>query len=191
MKATLTEKTEVYIRCAGCGDESSYCGSNIDPGTSFGPWYCNNCGAGIRGYVDGTGVIEIEEAEYRKEPTSVLLRVLPQNEPIFLIVQGADFIPQYGATGNEPVEGTKEFLDSDEFFYSHGSYPSLILRNTLAVIRGTDFAPCDIFQHVATRPALHPACEYNNQSVLMDVFRPFIQTLTDESINKRSTHNGT
>lgn len=40
MRARLVRKTEVYIRCATCGDESSHCVTNIDPGMSFGPWYC-------------------------------------------------------------------------------------------------------------------------------------------------------
>ena len=180
MKATLVRKTEVYIRCAECGDETSHCVSNIEPGMSFGPWYCNNCGTGIRGYINGPGAIDIEEVEYRRVPAYVLLRVLPQTNPIFLVVQGADLVPKYEQGGHETAECVEGFLDGDEFFYSYASDPSITLRNTLAVIIGTEFAPSGVFQHVSTKQAPHVACEQGDQNILTEVFCEFIKIPTGE-----------
>jgi len=152
MKAVLIEKREVYVQCPDCGDESSHRVSNLDHGTSFGPSYCGNCGAGVRGYRGGDGSVEIFETEDRKEPTYVLLRVTPHDASIYLVVRGADFIPQ--DEGGAPDESEKEnFFESDEYFYGYTCHPSITLRNTVAVILNGEADPHGIFEHIATRPA--------------------------------------
>lgn len=191
MRATLIRKTDVYIQCATCGDESSHCVTNIDPGTSFGPSYCNNCGAGIRGYVNGSGAIDIEEAEYRRVPAHILLRILPQADPVFLVVQGADLVPTSEHGCRETAECAEEFLDSDEFFYGYASDPSITLQNALALIRGTEFAPPGLFQYVTKRAASRPACGYSDESSLTDAFGEFIKAAAVEPITKEGGHNDT
>lgn len=150
MKATFIEKSVVYIQCPNCLDDGSHLVSALDPGTSFGPWYCDNCGVGIRGYLDGSGSVEITEAEDRKEPTYVLLRIRPQDAPIFLVVCGADFIAQDKTATEEETE-EEEFFGSDEFFYNHSCCPSITLQNTIMIIINGEANPPGIFEHVVTK----------------------------------------
>lgn len=154
MKATLVEKKKVFIRCPNCGDENSHDISALDTDVAFGPSYCNSCGTGIRGYVDDASV-EINVAEDRREPAFVLLRMNPQDIPIYLIIGGANFIAHEAATGSWP--GEKDFLDSDEFFYNHNCHPTVVLQQAVAVIRAGDVNPQGIFEYITSRCAPSPA----------------------------------
>ncbi|HEX8160332.1 MAG TPA: hypothetical protein VF538_00415 [Pyrinomonadaceae bacterium] len=153
MKAVLVEKKEVYVRCPDCGDENSHHVTHLDPGTSFGPSYCGNCGAGVRGYLSGDGSVEIFETGDRKEQTYVLLRISPQDDPIYLVVRGAEFVTDDGAGMVEECE-EETFFESDEYFYGYTCHPSVTLRTAVAVIINGEADPHGIFEYVATRPAL-------------------------------------
>src|ERR1043165_2419357 len=172
MKATLVEKKKVSVMCPNCGDEDSHDISSLEPNMTFGPSYCNSCGIGIRGYVGDTSV-EISEAEYRRDTTVVLLRISPQDSPIYLIVSGADFTSQAGAASGSTQE-EQDFLDSDEFFYNHNCDPAVVLRRVVAVIRAGVAHPEGVFEHVTTRRAPSPMAGEVNDEVPESVLKEFI-----------------
>lgn len=88
MKAELVERREVYVRCPRCGDEESHKITRLSSGARFGISYCQKCGVGIEGYMTD-GAVEIRVADEGKDVSYVLLRVNPEETPIFLMVRPA------------------------------------------------------------------------------------------------------
>lgn len=94
MKAELIERREVYIRCPRCGDEKSHRVTNLQKGARFGISYCESCGLGLEGF-NGDDGVEIRSADEGKEVAYVLLRIHPDETPLFLMVHRND-LPDYG-----------------------------------------------------------------------------------------------
>lgn len=178
MKATLVEKIESYIQCFNCGDANSHCSSPLDPGVSFGPWYCNECGTGIRGYVDGNGNVEIEEAEYRTTPTYVLLRVDAQDGAIFLVVKGEEYrhVGRDESNSLEESNGDIDFSNTDEFFYRFQCEPFITLRNTVAIFKGDKVASDNFFHYVTTKFVPFNAYAMEEQSPSVEALSELFHT---------------
>lgn len=153
MEANLIEKTLTYIQCPKCGDQNSHCISGVERASSFGPWYCTRCGAGITGSISSRGAVSIYEAPERRDPTFVLLRIDSQGPPVFLVVEGSQVVDL--RTGKTRAESDEQdaFLYSDEIFYNYRCPPSITLQKVVAVIKDGDPMPEGVLQYVATRPA--------------------------------------
>jgi hypothetical protein len=113
---------------------------HLKAGQSFGPWYCDECGLGIRGVATDDGA-DIESVADRQLKTLVLLRLydpLKDGEVVHIVVQGMAFAEE----GEEPD------FEHDVYFYNEHTCPWNYLRIPLRV--GEDSDPHGVFQHQET-----------------------------------------
>lgn len=137
----IQAKQEVknVLPCPECG-EYAHSWGHLKAGRSFGPWYCDHCGAGIRGVATDEGA-EIELSGTRKLDTLVLLRLyepLKDGEQIHIVVEGMTFVED----GEEPD------FEHDKYFYNEHTCPWNYLRLPLKC--GDDADPHGVFQHQET-----------------------------------------
>lgn len=122
--------------CPECGSREHSC-AHLGSGTSFGPWYCDQCGCGVRGVVTEYGA-DIEIHSDRKAKTLVLLRLnvdTVQEKPIHIVVEGMVFYPH----GGKPAIDQ----DSNRYFYNEHTCPWNYLR--VPVKQGDDTDPHGLF----------------------------------------------
>ena len=103
MKACLTTEVDVRVSCPHCGVVDSRVDHLFGEKTTFGPWYCDECGRAYKGAVDGHEVdITPLDASQRKVTTLDLLRIDGAAGPIWLVVKGRRFGgPQDGSWYDE------------------------------------------------------------------------------------------
>lgn len=139
MDAKITTETKQYLRCPGCNDDAHSWG-HLNIGQSFGPWYCDGCGLGIKGQATQDGA-SIETASDRKINTLVLLRLrepLASGEEIHIIVEGMTFVK----------DGDNPDFENDVYFYDEYTCPWNYLR--LPLKAGDDTDPHGVFVHQET-----------------------------------------
>lgn len=144
MKATIVTESRKVFECIECNKpfKSSY--EHLSIGQSFGPWYCDHCGCGIRGEITGDGIELLRDKE-RKAKTLVLLRLDAElEEPIHIVVEGAAFYPEGGNL--ESVIKRKQDLDA--YYYDEHTCPWNYLR--VPIKKGNDADPHGIFVHQET-----------------------------------------
>lgn len=134
MKAEITTVSKRMINCPECGSpEFSF--DHLGVGSLFGPWYCDECGCGIRGEVISGGA-EITIHSDRKAKTLVLLRLDKEvSPPVHIVVEGMIFYP-----ANGKPEINKE---SKAFFYNEHTCPWNYLG--VRIKEGDDTDPHGIF----------------------------------------------
>lgn len=140
--ANITVETKRKINCPCCGHADSgvdhLMGHEGD--RTFGPWYCDECGAAYSGVVkNGTDVfIQIEE-KHRLDDTLVLLELPPQKETVYLVVKGMMFDGEL----NE---------DDKRYHYDRHTCPTNYLKDSVALIIGNDDDPHGLFRFVRAIP---------------------------------------
>lgn len=148
MIATTLEKRERFIACPQCGDTDSHRITDIKPEASFRRSYCKSGGVGIAGYVRQDGEVVIEVVPERRSPTYVLLRLVPQQSPIYLIVR--DVVCEQ--TLESETADEEAFFNSHEFLYNHQLCPRIYIGNSVALLREGDEDSYGLFEYVASRP---------------------------------------
>lgn len=142
MKAETRKVT--FLICPECGDERSRL-DHLTVGTSFGPWYCDECGLGINGKVTADGP-EIEIHKDRLVKTFVLLRLrapLNDGENVHIVIDGKASRPYNWVLNLAKQRG------HDEFLYNEHTCPTNYLRCE-AIFDGDDEDPHGIFEYVDT-----------------------------------------
>lgn len=132
MKPNITTETKHYIICPWCDVGRFQVDHLFNINTTFGTWYCDNCGHAIKGKVENKE-IEIELVENFKEDTHVLLEFPPNKEPMFLVTKGFNF------------SDTKE--DHNAYYYNQHTCPINYLRSATSVMIGDDSDPHGLFKY--------------------------------------------
>ena len=139
MRALIAPKVETFISCPGCNESTHRCG-HLKSGAQFGPWYCKNCGLGIKGVATSDGA-DIEICKDRHVKTLSLLRLfepLSNGESVHIVVEGSVSI----SPGENP-----DFSHND-YLYNEHQCPWNYLRIPLKC--GDDTDPHGVFQHQET-----------------------------------------
>lgn len=134
MKANVFVPAGLCIACPACGHGEFRVDHLVDRETPFGPWYCDDCGAGFRGNVSG-GDVEVELTGETKKITRVLLRA---RGPLYVEVEGVEF---------SDVQGDKRY------FYEEHTCATNFLRvaeQIFTVDGETD--PHGMFEFIDVRP---------------------------------------
>ena len=144
MIATIKETHKKYICCPECGEPTSTY-NHLNPGSTFGPWYCGECGCGFHGTILDGGAVEITLASDRKYNTLVLLRLdAAVEKPICIVVEGMKFAP----TGTPPEYVLADVAENDGYFYNEHTCPWNYLR--IPIMEGENTDPHGIFVHQET-----------------------------------------
>ncbi len=165
MKAAIATKT--YLACPECGD-SAHSWGHLKVGGSFGPWYCDACGFGIKGTVTEDGA-DIEGVEGRKMNTLVLLRLyepLKNGNAVHIVVEGMTFVK----AGQHPD------FSNDGYHYNEYTCPWNYLR--LPLKDGEDCDPHGVFVHQET--ILMPD-GYDSPIDGLDEWKMLFSSLRDET----------
>jgi len=140
MKAITSTKTSIFFGCPDCGSQE-HTSQHLKAGDSFGPWYCDICGCGIRGVADGNGGADIEETKTRTRKTLSLLRLrIEDGEPVHIIVEGLVF---YDGASDPVID-----QDKKRYFYEEHTCPSNFLG--CLIKEGADTDPHGLFEHQET-----------------------------------------
>lgn len=141
MKAELVEQKTQYIKCPFCGDQSSFSITHLLEGdTTFGPWYCDECGQSIRGEVK-SGSVEIEKHTAVKIDTLDLLCIPPRDKPVYFVVAGSKISPR---------DNRDEELGHTKFFYEEHTCPTNWLGEVLEVVDRGDRDPHGLFEYMGS-----------------------------------------
>jgi hypothetical protein len=136
----------VHVLCPHCPDNQK--GKRVDhikPGGTAGPWYCDDCGHGYRVEVLHDGTVLIDPIAERLIHRHVLLQILPQKEPIFVLVKGMRFSTQDG--------GPDAQAQHDAFHYEENSCPTNHLRSVQQLMVGDETDPHGILRVVSAKDA--------------------------------------
>ena len=73
-------------------------------GHSAGPWYCDECGTAheLRVYADGR--VTARALDKKCLPTSVVLKLPPQKEPVYFLMEGMRFTEEWPNPGETQAE---------------------------------------------------------------------------------------
>jgi hypothetical protein len=133
MKATLVERNELYAQCPQCGDRYGHRVPQLPAGAEFGTRFCASCGAGVRGYVEGPGHVELTLVG-NSESDYVLLRVDPRERPLFLVVQAAHERPSADRLDGSQCRSSEiDPAGGADVEASHAPSSAIQLREIMAV----------------------------------------------------------
>jgi ribosomal protein L37AE/L43A len=144
MKAKTYART--FLCCPACGKETSSRIDHLFGGRlpySFGPWYCDQCGARFSGSVLSPDNIELDVmsgTDGRRSRALVLLRLEPKERPVYFVLDTHSY-------GNEP-DANKQ--DHARYFYEEHSCPTNWIGETRAVIQDGDTDPHGFLDFVRT-----------------------------------------
>lgn len=148
MNIRIIEKIEQYVACPQCGDTSSHRITDVRPHTTFGPLFCKSCGVGLVGQIEKDGEAEVELIDERRIPTYVLLQLVRQEKPVYLVVR--DVVCERPGQGSE--HEAEAFYESLEFLYNHQLSPRVYIGNSIALMREGDEDSHGLFEYVASAP---------------------------------------
>jgi len=148
MKLQLSIKQTWHFECPSCKKLDAFEVSHLlkDVREDFGPWYCDNCGIGVKGKVSG-GAVAVELSGTRREDTVDLLRLPPQADPLYLVVKGFNIVD----TATNEVKGC-----SKEYWYEAHNCPVNVLSHTEAILTGNDSDPHGIFEYLGSSKITDP-----------------------------------
>lgn len=137
MKALLIAHT--HVCCPHCGEEAGRVDHLFDDREwrEAGPWYCESCGDAYKVRVNSPTDIEVEPVAGHKIDTFVLLKIEPQEKPVFFVVKGLQI-------------GTRE-EGHERYYYEEHSCPTNYVRCE-AIISESDSDPHGIFSFVRSIP---------------------------------------
>ena len=148
-KVELKTETRYLIECPYCHKDDHSVGHLLDKNTSFGPWYCDECGKAISGRTEN-GDVFLEETSRFVTRTLVALELPENTEPIFLIVKGRWF------------DGDKNDSGS-QYYYEEGTCPINFLQEAVEVIHNGEPDPHGLFNFM--KSVEHPGEETMNYGV--------------------------
>lgn len=147
MIQTPFTKPTRYVRCPSCGKgEHAVDHLLAEPGRTFGPWHCDECGMAFTGEVISETVVKTETTDQKIFDTEAhLVLEDPRLLPLTFIVRGR-------AVGQD-VEAVIEAED-EHYFYEMHSCPTNFLQEVEKVIAANgDDDPHGLFRWEKTVPA--------------------------------------
>lgn len=144
MQATITTEIKQYFHCPECGAQHQSHYNHLFPGEDFGPWYCEECGCGVRGTLTAAGLIFTHCNECITK-TLVLLRLDAQlHKAVYIVVPGKIFHQK----GDDLAQLPLDQQGKDTFYYNYKISPSEYLQVPVAQDGDTD--PVGLFVHQET-----------------------------------------
>lgn len=164
----IIEKKEQYLACPECDEIDTHRITGIKAGTTFGPLFCKSCGVGIVGHITKNGEAEIRTIDERRIPTYVLLRLVRQEKPVFLVVR--DVTCERPGQGDETEN--EAFYESNEFIYNHQLSTSVYIGNSVVFMREGDVDSYGMFEYVSSAPApRNNESEETEEEVVLRLFQ--------------------
>ena len=144
-------KSKRYISCPTCGKGEHFVEHLLSNPkfTSAGvgsTWYCKepDCGKGFDFRIENGIMTSIEARPDKQQfPKLVLLRIPPQKESIFFIIEGSTFAAKPG----DPLGA-----EHDPYFYNEHQCPTNFTRDIVEMFIGSDMDPHGLFEYRATAP---------------------------------------
>jgi ribosomal protein L37AE/L43A len=145
IKANIITETTHYIECPYCHKSKERIDHLFEENTnrketSFGPWYCDECGGSYEGVVRGQDVFIKLNTNKRKDDSLVFLR----NGNVLLIVKGMYF------------DGDLD-KGHQEYFYNEHTCPTNYFKSVEMVVdlKTGDTDPHGIFEYVDAIPYIN------------------------------------
>jgi len=135
----ITKRTIVCPECSN--DTGSSIEHLINPNrdTTFGPWYCDECGSSFIGLVDKSGQVFLElNPNDKQHEAMTLVSLPPQTEPFYFLLKRKVW-----------TRDGKVDLDLDYYINEH-SCPTNWLRDIEVVMINDDSDPHGVIRHVRT-----------------------------------------
>lgn len=148
MKASVLEKRERFVLCPQCGDAASHRVTDLEPESPARRSFCRSCGLGVVSRARRGGEVFVEELPERALPNYVLLRLVPQERPVYLVVR--DLVCERPAGAGEDEEDA--FFRSQEFLYNHQLRPRVYVGKSVVILREGDEDSYGLFEYVASHP---------------------------------------
>lgn len=155
--AALIEITIRLIVYPCCGESTGSSSEHLPIGSDWGPWYCDSCGQGIRGFNSPTGVL-VDKAHDRIVKTLVLLKLRQQTkEPIHIVVEGIMFVKN----DEKPEDLLEKKQSKDRYYYNVHTCPWNYLNAHIA--ENGDPDSHGVFEHVQT--IIKPKADENEKII--------------------------
>jgi hypothetical protein len=190
--------TKRYFKCLTCKEGTFWVEHLFGPGPkTWGPWYCDECGQGHRGRVEGEDV-RVELTGDKREWTAVLLKLEPDAGDVYLTVRGMHFTKNDGPM----PEGA---FHEGGYFYNEHTCPTNYLRRVIEILQimpdgeqSTD--PHGIFEYVMSRPLytdegwtcddVNDRLELFSQGLDLPEYCPGCKTINPDTYNTVEAQNG-
>lgn len=138
-KAKVITEVKHYVECPYCSKSKSrvdHLFKEYGSGTSFGPWYCDECGGAYKGKTKGSDIFVEKLINQRKDKCIVFLK----NANVLLAVEGMYF------------DGDLD-IDHLTYYYDEHTCPTNYLRCEMVIdLDDGDSDPHGIFEFVGAIP---------------------------------------
>lgn len=137
LKVETISETKHYIQCLWCDKGRFSIGHLFGKPTTWGTWYCDNCGGGCKGSINSNNEIYAEKVDQRRDYCNVFLR----NGNILLIVKGMYF------------DGDLD-LNSSRYIYEQHTCPTNYLKEVEVIVdlKNNNTDPHGIFKFIGAVP---------------------------------------
>lgn len=151
--ATLHVRSRTLIACPACDHIGNWTVDHLfvkakerGQAVTWGPWWCDACGASIYGRTAPDGTVQVELREERREWTASLLRREDTTGTLYLVVKSMRFV------NPAKPESEEEHQGHHRYYFEEGTCPTNYFREVLAVIaddeEGLDGDPHGVFTFV-------------------------------------------
>lgn len=160
---TALLRTKLFAVCPHCGDGEFHIDHLLEPGrigASCGPWFCDECGRGVRITARSATDVDIVSDESSMPRTLNLLTIPARDHPIYLVVHGLRSVSEAPGVGQD-------------YFYGEHTCPTNWTGNIEAIIEDGDDDPHGVatFVRAIDRPTLSPEeTEYDLRSLFPEAF---------------------
>ena len=158
-----------HFACLACGEHLFHVehlfrsAEQYDKGDGYsaGPWYCDECGTAneLRMYADGR--VTARSLDKKCLRTSVVLKLPPQKEPVYFLMEGMRFTEEWPNPGETQEEHNHS---RDRYFYEEHSCPTNWLKDVQEVMIGSDCDPHGLWHYMGTIEA-SPSDDSNNKQL--------------------------
>lgn len=134
-----------HIVCPQCGAEDQFQWGHLSPGQTFGPWWCDHCGFGLEGRVNGAGLPDAWPVTSQSaSPGFILLKMTVRSQgDVFFVLRKLVF--------REPNDDDHDVDVYQRYYFEEHTCPTNFVP-VEAVLEDQDADPHGVFEYVAWRP---------------------------------------
>lgn len=175
MIGVIVEKFLRFIECPQCGNNEDFDVTEIQCSESFGPWACDSCGTVISGWRNSSGTFEVEPKLKHAVASLVLLKLVPQKNPLFFILRRR--MSRNMAIINPHPEDEMEFIHSAPFFFNYECDPSIYLSDTIKIIGKEESEPRGVFEFLDVKEIPPLEQDKENENLNHTISKLFSETI--------------
>jgi ribosomal protein L37AE/L43A len=175
MKAEIEQVIQHWVKCPTCGARTfqvTHLMPDLDHpkrggSRSFGPWYCDACGQGIRGKLYRTGFVievDVDVLPEKHQDFYDLLKLEPRTEPVYFLVEAS-----HGRADEEDLR----------FLYEEHQCPTNFIRCKLMIADGNP-DPHGLYRYVKSVPV--PESHKQNSSLMSNITTEELEALLGEKL---------